>query len=67
MVLSREIRRILRRNEAVFLNGYFYWCGVVANVIVGFWVIVGGVVVWRNWCAERRIRKKYARRNIGGK
>lgn len=51
----------------MFLNGYFYWSGVVANVIIGFWVLVGAVVVWRNWCAERRVRKKYARKEVGGK
>lgn len=51
----------------MFLQGYFYWCGVVANVVVGFWVLVGAYVVARNWCAERRIRKKYAKREVGGK
>lgn len=51
----------------MFLNGYFYWCGVVANAIVGFWVIVAAVVVFKNWRAERRVRKKYARREVGGK
>ncbi len=51
----------------MFMSGYFYWSGVVANVIVGFWVIVGGVVVAKQWYEERKIRKKYARKEVGGK
>ena len=51
----------------MFLQGYFYWCGVVANAIIGFWLLVGMYVMARNWAAERRIRKKYAKKNISGK
>ena len=51
----------------MFMQGYFYWSGVVANAIICFWLIVGAYAVARNWAAERKIRKKYARKNIGGK
>jgi len=51
----------------MFLNEYFYWCGVVANSILVFWLIVGAYMVARNWAAERRIRKKYAKKEVGGK
>ena len=51
----------------MFLQGYFYWSGVVANVIVGFWMLVGLIATVCHWRNEIKIRKKYARRNIGGK
>lgn len=48
----------------MFMQNYFYWCGVIANALVGFWLIVGMVVVLNNWRWERKIQKKYARKNI---
>lgn len=51
----------------MFMQGYFYWCGVVMNAIVGFWLLVGAYVVGRNWVEEGRIRKKYAKKEVGGK
>lgn len=51
----------------MFMQGYFYWSGVVINVIVGFWVLFGCYMTARHWHEERKIRKKYARRNIGEK
>ena len=49
----------------MFLNGYFYWSGVVANGLVLFWLIVGLCVVAKQWREERKIRKKYAKREVG--
>jgi len=51
----------------MFLQGYFYWCGVIVNVMVVFWMIFGAFVVAKHWAAEKRIREKYAKKDIGGK
>lgn len=51
----------------MFLQGYFYWSGVVANGLIVFWLIVGFCVMAKQWHEERKIRKKYARKNISGK
>lgn len=53
-----------RRNRAMFMHGYFYWSGVVANVIVGFWVVFGIVVGVKNLISERRMMEKYARKDL---
>ena len=51
----------------MILNGYFYWCGVVSNIIVGFWLLVGAIATVQHWQNETRIRKKYAKKNVGKK
>ena len=51
----------------MFMAGYFYWSGVVINVIVVFWLVVGAIAVAKQWYEERKIRKKYARKEMGGK
>lgn len=49
----------------MLLHGYFYWCGVIVNAMLVFWMIFGAFVVAKHWAAEKRIREKYARKNIG--
>lgn len=51
----------------MFMQGYFYWSGVVINVIVLFWVLVGCYMTARHWHWEWKNRKKYARREVGRK
>lgn len=51
----------------MFMAGYFYWSGVVVNAIVVFWIVVGALIVMKEWHEERKNRKKYARKEIGGK
>ena len=51
----------------MFMSGYFYWSGVVINAIVVFWIVVGAIAVAKQWYEERKIRKKYARKEVGGK
>lgn len=51
----------------MFLEGYFYWSGVVINAIVVFWILVGFCVMAKQWYEERKIKRKYARKNIGEK
>lgn len=45
-------------------SGYFYWCGVVMNVIGAFWLVFGFVATVRNYIYESKIRKKYAVKNL---
>lgn len=51
----------------MFMQGYFYWSGVVANGLIVFWAVVAAVVVWKHWREERKIKRKYAKRDVGGK
>ena len=51
----------------MFMQGYFYWSGVVINVIVLFWVLVGCYMTAKQWHEERKIKRKYAKREVGGK
>lgn len=51
----------------MFMQGYFYWSGVVINAIVVFWVIVGCCMTVKQWHEERKIKKKYAKREVGEK
>ena len=44
--------------------GYFYWCGVVMNVIRVFWLVFGFVATARNYIYESKIRRKYAVKNL---
>lgn len=48
----------------MFLNGYFYWCGVLMNLIVLFGVLMGSIAVVQNWRNEIKIRKKYATKDL---
>ena len=51
----------------MFMNGYFYWCGVLANFIVVFWLLVGVIATVQHWRNETKIRKKNAKKDIGRK
>lgn len=48
----------------MFLQGYLYWCGVIFNAILAFWIIIGACAIVRNWRVEKAIRKKYAVKNL---
>lgn len=45
----------------MFMEGYFYWCGVVFNVIQIFWAIVGVYLFVKNRRIEKKTREKRAR------
>lgn len=51
----------------MFMQGYFYWSGVVINIIVLFWVLVGCYMTIKQWREERKIKRKYAKREVGRK
>lgn len=51
----------------MFLNGYFYWCGVLANALIVFLLAFGAVATFQNWRHEVRTKRKYIKRDVGGK
>ena len=51
----------------MFMQGYFYWSGVVINVVAVFWVIVACCMTVKQWHEERKIKRKYAKKEVGGK
>lgn len=48
----------------MFLLEYFYWCGVVANLIAIFCVLAGVICSIRNWKIETKMKQKYAVKEI---
>ncbi len=51
----------------MFMQGYFYWSGVVINVIMFFWILFGCYITAKHWHVEAKIRRKYAKKEIGEK
>lgn len=49
----------------MFWQGYFYWFGVVMNILIVFWAVFGVIFAVKNWVVESRKEKKYAVKNVG--